>query len=510
MTLISQSAPRAGAGRSVAARGHPRRLRALCAVAALAALGGCATSTMRPVNPPLAHVDRHEGYRLATRPVTNRGDTIVILAFSGGGTRAAAFSYGVLDELRRTSLTVDDKPSRMLDQVDIITGVSGGSFTALAYGLYGDDLFDVFEKQFLKHNVQGDLIARFLNPYYWPALASSTWGRSEMAESLYDELLFHGATFADLEKKPGPLVLATATDISTGSRLGFTQDEFDLICSNLDAVPLARAAAASSAVPMVMSPVTLNNYGGHCGYRPPPWVASITDPNARSRPAGRALQRYREMQSLQDSQDRPYLHMVDGGLSDNLGVRAVLEALEEIEASPQYRNASGLRGVRRIVVFVVNSLSVPDTDWDKHEWPPNSIQILLKATGVPIDHYSYEAVELLKDIIYRWKEIRSLRAAGAFANANNADLARAADVPDIDLYAIDVSFDADADKADREYLNNLPTSFVLTDEQVDRLTGAAGRIVRESSEYQRLLRDLAADPDVAPSRKPRSAAPASP
>ena len=66
--------------------------------------------------------------------------------------------------------------------------------------------------------------------------------------------------------------------------------------------------------------------------------------------------------------------------------------------------------------------------------------ILLKATGVPIDRYSYEAVELLKDIIARWKTLRALRESGAFANAGNRRPTRAVDVPDIEIYAIDVSF----------------------------------------------------------------------
>ena len=58
----------------------------------------------------------------------------------------------------------------MLDEVDVITGVSGGSFTALAYGLYGEKLFNQYEARFLKRNVQGELMARFLNPLNWGAL----------------------------------------------------------------------------------------------------------------------------------------------------------------------------------------------------------------------------------------------------------------------------------------------------------------------------------------------------
>src|SRR5204863_4898413 len=186
-------------------------------------------------------------------------ENLVILAFSGGGTRAAAFSYGVLEFLRRTEVTgPKGNKGRLLDEVDVITGVSGGSFTALAYGLYGDKLFSEYEQSFLKRNVQGELLSRLVNPIYGGGLWSPTWGRSELAAQLYDEILFNGATFADLDRGDGPMILPTATDISSGARFGFNQAIFDVICSDLLSVPLSRAAAASSAVPFALSPVTMN------------------------------------------------------------------------------------------------------------------------------------------------------------------------------------------------------------------------------------------------------------
>src|SRR5271169_4163720 len=138
-------------------------------VLAFAILAGCAS---RPINEPIRQVDRRVGYRLETRAGYEReADTLIILAFSGGGTRAAAFSYGVLEELRRTELVVNNQKTRMLDEVDVVTGVSGGSFTALAFALYGDKLFDDYEQRFLKRDVQGALVARFLSPLNWPSLA---------------------------------------------------------------------------------------------------------------------------------------------------------------------------------------------------------------------------------------------------------------------------------------------------------------------------------------------------
>jgi NTE family protein len=254
-------------------------------------LGGCAT---RPINAPITEVSWDKGYQyLARYQHAQDRENVVILAFSGGGTRAAAFSYGVLETLRRTEVVGPSGTARLIDDVNVITGVSGGSFTALAYGLYGDKLFDQYEKSFLKRNVQGELIARLLNPTEWGALSSPGWGRSELAAQVYDEILFHGATFADLDRGRGPLIAVMATDISTGSRLIFDQLFFDIICSDVDTVPLSRAAAASSSVPVILSPVTINNYRGTCNYRKPDWTTHLTDPRTAPRPAARALRRLR-------------------------------------------------------------------------------------------------------------------------------------------------------------------------------------------------------------------------
>ncbi len=466
-------------------------------LAFLMLVAGCAS---RPVNPPITEVNRNSGYRFQTRQLyDNDKENLVILAFSGGGTRAAAFSYGVLEELRQTQLVGrKGKTVRLLDEVDIITGVSGGSFTALAYGLYGEKLFDQYERRFLKRDVQGDLVSKFLNPSNWTALWSNGWGRSEMAAQMYDEDLFNGATFRDLDRGDGPLIMVTATDISTGSRITFTQSEFDIMCSDLDAVPLSRAAAASSAVPLVLSPVTFNNYGGTCNYKFPHWAQILLDPVKRTRPAGRSLQRLKELEERQDGAERPYIHLVDGGISDNLGLRGVLESLEEFEAVRGLHQRTRLDDVRRLIVFVVNSLSVPKTNWDRSERPPNDLAILLKATGVPIDRNSYETVEVLKDIVARWKILREVNNSKEFRVGASGDLKEVLDVPEIEIYLVDVSFQALDDPGEFEYLNNLPTSFVLSDEQVDRLRAAAGKVVANSPEFQRLLKDMGATVVAAP------------
>jgi len=467
------------------------RLPPLFVLLAAMLLSGCAT---RPVNPPIDRVGLGEGYRIDARLRSSPNkENLVILAFSGGGTRAAAFSYGVLEFLRRTEV-VGPKGNkvRLLDAVDVITGVSGGSFTALAYGLYGDKLFDMYEQSFLKRNVQGEIVARTLNPLNWGNLSSTAWGRSELAAQLYDEILFHNATYDDLARGTGPLILASATDISTGARFVFNQTIFDVLCSNLNDVPLSRAAAASSAVPVVLSSITINNYGGTCDNKFPPWMKLFMDSKNPPRPAARAIREIRAAQAYGDSKNRPYIHLVDGGVSDNVGMRGVLDALEVLEALHDAGVPTRIDDARRIIVFVVNSLSSPPTDWDKSESPPGTIDILLKATGVPIDHYSFEAIELLKDTQVRWETMQSIRERPAVANARDPELDTLTRVPNAEVYAIDVSFPMLADKAEFDYLNQQPTSFVLPPEAVDRLRAAAGTIIMASPEFQRLLHDVGA------------------
>ena len=461
----------------------------MCCFLVLWALAGCAS---RPINAPIAQVDPNSGYRphlLMQKRQNNDPHTLFVLSFSGGGTRAAALSYGVLEELRRTEVVVNGHRRRLIDEVDLITGVSGGSFTALSYALFGDRLFSEYEERFLKRDVQGALTWRVLNPFNWWKFIGGTAGRSELAAEYYDEILFEGATFGDLLDKQGPVAIATGTDLSTGSRLAFFQNDFDLLCLDLNKVRLSRAAATSSAVPIALSPVTFNNYGGNCGYNYPAWVRSVADPEDRSRPAGRAVQRYREMESFQNSKDRPYIHLVDGGVADNIGVRGVLEAFEELAASAAFRGEVGFGVIRRIVLLVVNAHSSPRTHWDRQESPPGIIDQLLQASGVPIERYSFETIETMKDRAEIWKWRRDLLVAQAHL-AGATEEAAEASVPKFDLHVLDVSFDAISDPNERAYFMDLPTSFVLAPEDVDRLLKIAGRLLHQSAEYQRVVHEL--------------------
>jgi NTE family protein len=180
-------------------------------------------------------------------------------------------------------------------------------------------------------------------------------------------------------------------------------------------------------------------------------------------------------------------------------MRAVLDTLEILEALHEAQVPSPFDGARRIIIFIVNSLSTPPTNWDMSEDPPGTVDILLKAAGTPIDAFSYEAVELLKDTAAHWSTLRRVRNSAAYKDNKDPAVAAALRVPDAEIYAIDVSFPMLKDKAELDYLNQQPTSFVLPPEAVDRLRKAAGTIIMDSPEFQRLLKDVGAKVVAEPS-----------
>lgn len=434
-------------------------------------LAGCAT---RPPTPKLETYNPHQGYYgpVLVRP-NNSQELVFLMALSGGGTRAASLSYGVLKELGTT--TSPRYGSRtLLQEIDGISSVSGGSVTAAAYAYYGDKIFTEFEGRFLKRDVQGVLVGQTFNPLNWPRLWSGLAGRSDLAADYYDKILFDNVTFGDLPRDTRPYIVINATDVSTGARFEFDQAYFDLIGGDVSKVKLSRAVAASSAVPVVLSPITLDNHGGEVNVPDPDWMAkALADDGLASQ---RAYYRARELKSFGDSHSRPYIHLVDGGVSDNLGLRAILDGMlvKEVEN----KATATADHIERIAILFVNAEHRPKLDWDKKPYPPGILGLGVKSSSIPMERYSFETVELLRERLEHWKDVAAERRGGK---------------RNLEFYLIEVSFEQIEDKKERQYFQNLPTSFELPPEAVDRLRDIGGKLLRDSPEFKRLLSDLATD-----------------
>lgn len=418
------------------------------------------------MNDPLEQWDRHRGYRSELHERAEASDELqLLLAFSGGGTRAAAFAYGVLEELAVTHVAFDGRVRSLVDEIDQVSSVSGGSFTAAYLGLHGREAFKDFPERFLERNVQSELLLSLLSPINWLKLFSPYWERSDLAAEYYDRAIFEGARFRDLENVDGPFVVILATDLTTGSPFAFVQEMFDFLCSDLWNYPLSRAVASSSAVPIVLSPITLRNYDG-CGFQAPKWVTGAQAP-------GRELDRqYVNARNLSGylAKKRRYVRLVDGVISDNLGVRGPFEKWSSFEVPKQ--RPMGNR-TREVALVIVNAQTTPDERWDTLDLLPSLAVILDAATSAQVNRYNFETIDLMKQKFKSWNQ----RTDGW-------------DPPE-HYTLIETSFVDVKDPNERAYLNGLGTSLHLPVEDVTRLRRAARQALREDPRFQALVARLA-------------------
>lgn len=430
-------------------------------------LSGCISHTT--VNQPLENFDLTYGYRPSNiAAFRDRGEMAVYVAFSGGGTRAAALAYGVLEALRDTEVVLAGKPIRLIDEIDSLSGVSGGSFTAAYYGLFGDRIFDEFEPRFLRRNIQSAIIWRIFWPWNTVAILTPWMSRSDIAKGIYHDSVFEESTFADLQAARGPRVWINATDLSSGERFVFNQGYFDMICSDLGQLSIATAVAASSAVPALLSPISLKSNAGSCAFQVPQFLldglnARQTDPR-----------RYRAVTGFLQfaDPDKKYIHLVDGGISDNLGLRAGLDSLSAAGGLRELANLTYTEVAEHIIIISVNAETDPPRKLDISAVAPSFAAMMNAVSGAQIRRYNFETLLYMRESMENW-------------------ITRANDQGEKVMgHVIEVSLDNIRDPGERRALKGIPTSFSLKDEQVDALRAAGRKLLEQSPDFQRLLAAL--------------------
>jgi NTE family protein len=454
--------------------------RALTLAAALAGLAGC-TAYGVVDNRPLGPDTSKPAYTLAdfAGKLNRRSDELALaVAFSGGGTRAAALAYGVMLELRATQVRIEGRERSLLDAISAISSVSGGSFTSTYYGLYGDRLFVDFEERFLRRDVEAALLRSLFNPLQW----FSSRDRTEQAVAFYQETLFGDATFADLIRENAPLILINTSDLASGTRFSFVQEYFDLLCSDLNSFPLARAVTASSAVPVVFDPVVVENFAG-CAKDAPAWLIAAQRRDADDPNLAMIMQ---GIESYQDKVRHRYAQFVDGGITDNLGLRAMLDAIELAGGARDYLQGMRLPSPRRIAVIAVNAAADTPLGIGATRQAPSIETTIDAVTNIQLHRYNVATLQQTQQALARWSERLSTPERP------------------VTSYFIRLSFEDVPDGPLRRFLNEIPTSFTLSADQVDRLIAAGRSLLRENPEFQRLLVSLRQAPvqTVPPAARP--------
>jgi NTE family protein len=453
------------------------------------AMVGCATTPVE--NECLTHFCEDDGYRMKNilPDETNSDSLFVVLTFSGGGTRAASFSYGVLEKLRDTEIVWEGKSRRLLDEVDVISSVSGGSLTAAYYGLFGDQIFTDYKDKVLYENIQGIVLKQFLALRNLAKLASPFYGRSHLMADTFDRQFFEGKTFGDLlAKNERPFIIINSTNASLASRFEFTQDQFDLLYSDLGSFPIGHAVAASAAFPGLLTPMALRNHEKGNDFRLPAWVqAQLDSPD----PGRFSYQLAQDLQSYALPGDR-HVHLVDGGVSDNLGVMPVITALRRMNKDATFQDDMRKRAIKRLVIITVNAKRGAKTNWDTTGHLLGLFKVLGVATSSPLDHFSQSQIEYLRLFLEHLTEEQRIRkqVEGILAEHGiELELPESA-APSFDWNFVEVVFDRIEDEETRGHLNEIPTSFSLPQKDVDRLVDAAGVVLDEHADFQRLIAEL--------------------
>ncbi|QCU89450.1 patatin-like phospholipase family protein [Thiomicrorhabdus sediminis] len=437
-----------------------QRLLLLPLVIAMAISSGC--SSYGTISNPPALSDTRNDYSiesvLKNKP---QGKLTLLLAFSGGGTRAAALSYGVLEELNATQLTIGDQTINLLDEVDIISSVSGGSFTAAYYGLHGKKTFTEFKSAMLYKDIENQLIDGALSVSQW----FSSKSRTDMAIDYYNREIFNYASFADLQNSHSPLILINASDLSSGARISFTQEYFDLICSKLNHFPIAKAVAASSAVPLVFNPIVLKNYR--------PCDIGIANRLMQQTSADHNYELQQTINTLTPylNDNLPYLHIVDGGITDNLGLRAIYDVIELSGGVQAFLGHVDKAITAQIAVIVVDAATQPQNTISMTNQPPTIKQTLQTINDIQIHRYNSSTITLFSQSLNNWKNQLSSSQT-------------------IDPYLIQLNFSQLPSARIRDQFNQIPTSLSLPNEQVEQLISAGRMLLRNHPQFKALIASL--------------------
>jgi NTE family protein len=268
----------------------------------------------------------------------NEGDAFVGIAVSGGGSRAANFAASVLAELDRMGV---------LRKVTAVSSVSGGSVAASYFVLHGSASartespaqFWIDAKEKLSQDFRSMWLARWLRPDQLATTLLTGTTRTDILADIFDEAFIGGATFSQLPKgSPALFINSTVVNDQAGRLLGrgctnrgqysqrlrwdsisFT-DEFFSSCLNasFDTFRVSTAVAASAALPGVFNSVTLKKFDRQTG-------------------------------------DPSFVHLIDGGPSDNLGMDGLLGAIV-----PEGRMFS--ETPKACLIIVIDAFTIGDAD----------------------------------------------------------------------------------------------------------------------------------------------------
>jgi NTE family protein len=440
-----------------------QRMRGVCAVmasAVFAVLAGCATQVFNsPTNEPLAPSTPPD---MGARTDVMRENSIV-LSLSGGGLRAAAFAHGVLSALQ--SLKTPDGDGDLLDDVAMMSSVSGSSLTAAYYGLYGREGLARFRQDVLLADFESGMRLSLFSPTNLFRIFGGGLNSREDFRDRLDRAIFHGATFGDLYRRARPEIRIQATDLYYRVPFPFLPALFEILCSDLSRYSIADAVAASMAVPVLFAPVVVRTYPESCKPLDPETARAL----ARIRSHGsRTLGAIAKATAAYNDRSRThYIKLADGGLTDNFAVSTL--SISRLAYGTPYAPMTDHDAVHisRLLVVVVDASHRPSGDWDLREAGPTGLDLALSGTDAAVESAARYAADALGNMMQEWQD-----AVIAFrCSLSPAEVKRLGGPPrwncrDVKFSYATLSIDQMKSPL-RERIGAIPTRLTLSPAQID-------------------------------------------
>jgi NTE family protein len=442
---------------------------------AVLAVAGCVSVYNLPGNRPLLtpvpvqNVDRLD-------PALD-DDVLLLLSFSGGGTRAAAFSFGVLQELDRTRSGKKSARS-LLDRVDFVSGVSGGSITAAYFGLKKRAALEDFRERFLLRNAEENLKTAVSLANIGRALNGGV--NDNQFPRWLDENLFDGATFEAFHEGHRPRVWINASDIYNRTPFIFGPVAFDALCSDIRSYKIADAVAASAAVPLAFAPIVLETFPGGCATRLPDWIE-----RARHNPDAQPLLRsFAEATARYHDGSMKYVKLLDGGLVDNFGLSGFSIGMLAAQRPHDPMTEKQAVRVRRLLFLVVDAGRGLSGNWANSLEGPNGTELVSAAADTAIDASVRSSYAAFSALVTEWAaKVRHWRCGLSASDRTRLGLAADWKCDDLNTFIDRVSFDR-LGPARAAVLDAVATRLTLPADQVEMLIEGGGAALRSSKTFQ--------------------------
>jgi len=246
---------------------------------------------------------------------------LVILSLSGGGSRAAYWSSSVMLKLEEVFSDIN-----ILEEVDILSSVSGGSLPA-AYYVMSRDAHETearsgrrWDRETVHDLMRRNYRSRWLWNWLWPYNIFKYWftayDRSDIMAQTFSDNMFdvknfgYDLSFRDANRQRPYLVInaTNGTEYCFSDVFTFTHDDFLKINSDIGDYDVGRAVMASASFPSAFNYMTLRDF---------------------------------------ESSERKYVHVFDAGNADNLGLTSVEKIIDVNK-----------HAYNRIIVILVDAYTV--------------------------------------------------------------------------------------------------------------------------------------------------------